>query len=58
MNSDQLRGQHIRSFSRLSLSERLAWVFAQNQFVRQFMDTKSMLISKNIHRNGKEYFRG
>ena len=58
MKSDQLRVHHIRSFLKLGLSERLAWVFAQNQFVRQFMDTKSMLISKNIHRNGKEYFRG
>ncbi|MBU4311137.1 MAG: hypothetical protein KJ706_00245 [Candidatus Omnitrophica bacterium] len=58
MKIDRLRDQHIRSFLKLSLSERLAWVFAQNQFIRQFMDPRSRLISKKIRRHGKEYFRG
>jgi len=57
MKSDQLRNHHIESFSKLTLSERLAWAFAQHQFLSQFMDTEAKLISKKTRRYGKKYFK-
>jgi hypothetical protein len=57
MQSDQLRNHHIRSFSKLSLSERLTWIFTQHQFLSQFMDPKAKLINRNIRRHDKKYFR-
>lgn len=56
MQSKQLRRHHIKSFSKLSLSERLTWVFAQRQFLSRFMDSEAKLISRNINRNDKKYF--
>lgn len=57
MKSDQLRNHHIKSFSKLTLSERFAWVFAQRQFLSQFMDAKEKLISKKTRHYGKKYFK-
>lgn len=57
MQSRQLRKCHIQSFSKLSLSERLNWVFAQHQFLSRFMDSKAKLTNRNVRRHGKKYFR-
>lgn len=57
MQSQQLRQHHIESFLRLSVSERLAWVFSQQRFLNRFMDAGARLINRNIRRHGKRYFR-
>jgi len=57
MQSEQLRTHHIKSFSKLSLSERLNWVFAQHQFLSQVMDPEAKRINRKIRRHGKKYFR-
>ncbi|MDP8230098.1 MAG: hypothetical protein P9L93_03240 [Candidatus Gorgyraea atricola] len=57
MDSYKLREHHIKSFSKLSLSERLSWIFAQRQFLSRFMDPEARQISRKIRRNGKKYFK-
>lgn len=56
MKPPTLRKQHIQSFSRLTISERLAWSFIQNQILASFRDSKARRIAKNIRRYGKRYF--
>jgi hypothetical protein len=56
MQSDKLRKQHIQSFGKLSLTERLSWAFRQNKFLAQFRDAKAKRLNKAIRRNGKKYF--
>ncbi len=57
MDSYQLRKHHIKAFSKLSLSERLSWIFAQRQFLSRFMDREARQINRKIRRNGKKYFK-
>ena len=57
MESKELREKHIRTFARLSLSERLSWAFTQNTFLRRFLNTKTKRINKLLRRNGKKYFQ-
>lgn len=56
MQSKQLRKNHILSFTKLTLSERLSWVLAQHQFLARFMSPEAKQINKNIRRHGKKYF--
>ncbi len=56
MENERLQEQHIQSFAKLSLRERLAWAFSQNLFFSRFMNAKAKKINKNIRKNGKKYF--
>jgi hypothetical protein len=56
MQNKQLRKQHIQSFARLTLSERLTWVLTQHRFLAQFMNPEAKQVSRNIKRHGKKYF--
>jgi len=56
MQSKQLRKQHIQSFAKLTLSERLSWVLAHNQFLAQFMDSEAKRTNRKIRCHGKKYF--
>lgn len=56
MKSSQLRKQHVQSFDKLSLSDRLSWAFSQNHFLSHFMSDRAKKINKIIRRNGKKYF--
>lgn len=57
MQSEELRKQHIKSFAKLSLSERLSWAFAQGEFLARFMDAKARRLNRKLRRNGKQYFK-
>jgi hypothetical protein len=56
MKSNQLRKQHIKSFSKLSLYDRLSWAFSQNHFLAHFMNDEAKKLNKLIRKNGKKYF--
>lgn len=57
MRSDELRKQHLKSFTKLSLSERLSWSLGHARFLAQFMSPKAKRINKKIRRHGKKYFK-
>ena len=57
MQSDKLRKQHIQSFAKLSLCERLFWAFDQHQLLTRFMNPTAKRINKNMRRNAKKYFK-
>lgn len=56
MKSIQLRKQHIKVFSKLSLDERLSWSFSQNNFLSRFMNAEAKKLNEFIRKNGKKYF--
>lgn len=58
MNSGQLRKQHLQSFNKLTLTQRLNWAFSQHRFFTQFMDASAKKLNKNLRRYGKKYFAG
>lgn len=58
MNSSQLRRQHLQSFNKLTLTQRLNWAFSQHRFLAQFMDENAKKLNRNLRRYGKKYFTG
>ena len=57
MQSADLRKHHIKSFAKLSISERLDWALGQSRFLAKFMDPEAKKFNKKIRQYEKKYFR-